>query len=355
MKRVIDFMKARVFFLVLSAIVMVAGIAGTVVQGGFNLGIDFQAGLSLTVDIDARTDVDVERVRTILAEIDGIQIQRLGDPADDTFVVRVRDDGTIADFQTSMASDIMDTLAAEIDGAQVTELEVAYVGPRFSQDLTQQAIFLTLFALALVLGYLWFRFRLAYALASVAALVHDVVVILGVIGTLQLEVTTATIAAVLTIIGYSLNDTIVIFDRVRENEELLRESSMKSIINTSITQSLARTLITSITTLLAVAAIVVFSNGAIQLFALKLMIGVVVGTYSSVFIASPALAALQAAIARRRRARENAKFGGGRAAVPATGEEGASKESAPATGAHIEAARREVARQQERKRSRKSR
>jgi preprotein translocase subunit SecF len=125
--------------------------------------------------------------------------------------------------------------------------------------------------------------------SAISALVHDVAVMIGVIGTFQIEVNTATIAAVLTIIGYSLNDTIVIFDRIRENQNLLREKDFERVVNISITQSLGRTLITSLTTLLAVVAIYIFGTGVIKIFALNLIIGVVVGTYSSIFIASPIL------------------------------------------------------------------
>jgi preprotein translocase subunit SecF len=241
----------------------------------------------------------------------------------------------------------------------VSELEAAYVGPRFSQALGRQALALTLFALLLILAYLWFRFRLGYALSSIAALVHDVLVILGVIGTLQLEVSTATIAAVLTIIGYSLNDTIVIFDRIRENEVLLKDTSFRSTINTSISQSLSRTLITSITTLLAVIAIFVFSTGQIQLFALKLIIGVVVGTYSSIFVASPVLLGWQSAATQRRRRRETEKYRRGATtksdAPAAPAQSGAAPSPAPQSEPDIEAAKREIAKQRSKKRNRKKR
>ena len=150
-------------------------------------------------------------------------------------------------------------------------------------------IYLTAFALLLILAYVWFRFKLAFAVSAIIALVHDVAIMLGFIGTFQMEVSTATIAAVLTIIGYSLNDTIVIFDRVRENIGILREESFENIINASITQSLSRTLITSLTTLLAVLAIFIFGTGAIKDFALNLIVGIFVGTYSSMFVASPIL------------------------------------------------------------------
>lgn len=356
MTRVYDFMKSRGIMLVISALVIIGGAAGTVAQGGFNLGIDFQAGPNLTVEVAGGTGVSAESVRRALAPIDsGIQVQRLGTEDAGRYVVRVRDDQRVADFETVMAGRLLSTLRDAFPGSSVRELEVSYVGPRFSRDLSRQALFLTIFALVLILVYLWFRFRLGYALSSIAALLHDVLVILGLIGTLQLEVSTATIAAVLTIIGYSLNDTIVIFDRIRENEVLLRDSSFRSTINTSVSQSLSRTLITSITTLLAVSAIFVFSTGQVQLFALTLIIGVVVGTYSSVFIASPALLAWTTWSVGRQRRKEAEKYHRGavssKTEVP-SGDGTAAAVPPGAASADVERAKREIARQRSQKKRR---
>jgi preprotein translocase subunit SecF len=177
---------------------------------------------------------------------------------------------------------------------------------------------LTGLAMGLILLYIWFRFRLGYALAAIAAIAHDMTFMLGFIGTFQLEVSTATIAALLTVVGYSLNDTIVVFDRIRENETILRESSFENVINTSITQSLSRTVITSVTTLLAVTAIYVFATGTIEAFALKLIVGIIIGTYSSIFIASPILLGWRRTARRRQRQKELEKYG--RTSVSAKGE-----------------------------------
>ncbi len=355
MKRVFDFMKIRVVMLIISAAVIVGGIAGTVTQDGFNLGIDFQAGLSLTVGISG--NVSEENVRSAVAGIESAQVQRLGPVGSGQFVIRVRDDGTPA-FETVMADRLLEELASAFPTSTVEELETTYVGPRFSGDLTQQALFLTIFALVLILAYLWFRFRMAYAFSSITALLHDVIVIIGVIGTLQLEVTTATIAAVLTIIGYSLNDTIVIFDRIRENESLLRDNDFRTIVNTSVTQSLSRTIITSVTTLLAVGAIYVFSTGSIQTFAFTLIIGVLVGTYSSVFIASPVLLAWHTRAIAYHRKRDAEKYHRGAVAREAAAQTASGGGEAPAApgqtavsrqAVDAEAARREVAKQRSRK------
>jgi preprotein translocase subunit SecF len=288
--------------ILISVILIGAGWVGTFLQGGFNLGIDFQAGLSMRVAV---SDSSVPEVRDALDAI-GAQVQRVGREEEGEYSIRVGDDGMIEDFQQTMSSRILTTLSDQF--GNVEHLETAYVGPRFSRDLTQQAVFLTVFALGLILLYIWFRFRFGYAISAITALVHDVLFMLGFIGAFQLEVTTATIAAVLTIIGYSLNDTIVIFDRVRENETLMRDSSIVAIADTSITQSLSRTLITSLTTLLAVAAIYAFATGSIQIFALNLIVGVVIGTYSSIFIASPALIALHQSATKRRKHKEMERY-----------------------------------------------
>ncbi|HKK49911.1 MAG TPA: protein translocase subunit SecF [Alkalispirochaeta sp.] len=359
MKRVYDFMKIRVVMLIISTLVIIGGIAGTIAQGGFNLGIDFEAGLSLTVGIEGAGSVESGDVRSTLDEYPGSTVQRVGPPEDNQFVIRIRDDGTRENFQQVVANDVLSVLREEFAPSSVEELETSYVGPRFSQDLTRQAILLTIFAMVLILAYLWFRFRLGYAVASISALAHDVLVMLGIIGTFQFEVSTATIAAVLTIIGYSLNDTIVIFDRVRENETLLRESPFRSIVNTSITQSLGRTLITSLTTLLAVAAIFVFATGQIQLFALKLMLGVVVGTYSSVFVASPVLLVWQTSEKARKKRKDVEKYhkgaAAGRGKEPTGDKAEAASQAAAAQTADIEAVKREVAQKRNKKKNRKSR
>ena len=303
--------------IVVSVVVIAAGITATVSQGGFNLGIDFEAGLRQRVEIaQAAGEIDAAEVRDALSGVDGAQVQRVGQPEDQQFSIRVRDPGNIENFSQVASTQIEEALAEAFGEANISVLQTSFVGPRFSQDLASQAVWLTTLALLLILAYIWFRFRLGYAASAIVTLIHDVAVMLGFIGAFQIEVSTATIAAVLTIIGYSLNDTIVIFDRIRENETILRESPFETIVNTSITQSLSRTLITSLTTLLAVLAIFLFATGQIRDFALNLMVGIVVGTYSSVFVASPMLLAWRTRAIARRRKKEVTKYGG-RAAAPA--------------------------------------
>lgn len=299
MKRVYPIIRHRVLMLTLSGIVIIAGIVGTILQGGFNLGIDFQAGLDVRVAVIGSQMPDAPALRDVLSELGDVQVQSLGDPERGQFQVRLRDPGTDPEFRSTAGNLVVNTLQSAYGTDNVEELGFSYVGPRFSASLARNASVLILLSMLLILAYIWFRFRFAYAISAIAALVHDIAVMIGVIGAVQIEVSTATIAAVLTVIGYSLNDTIVIFDRVRENEGILREESLERVLNVSITQSLSRTIITSLTTLLAVASIFVFTTGQIRDFALNLMIGVVVGTYSSIFIAAPTFFAIVRRSGRR--------------------------------------------------------
>lgn len=334
--KTIQFTKIRFLMISLSVLLIAGGAAVTVLSGGFNLGVDFQAGLSLRVAVDD-SDANIESVRAAVSDIDGSQVQTVGSEEDRQFTIRVRDDGETESFSTVMGNTIRESLEAEFGLGTVTELESNFVGPRFSEDLTRNTVLLISLAMALILLYIWFRFKLGYAAASIAALLHDVAFMLAFIGAFQIEVSAATIAAILTIIGYSLNDTIVIFDRIRENETLMRESSFEGIINGSITQSLSRTLITSLTTLLAVSAIYIIATGQVQTFALNLIVGVLVGTYSSVFVASPVLLGW-----RRASRRKSAKKEAGRRGAPIsekTLEE--AREAAPAAEKAISAAEKE--------------
>ena len=387
--KVINFTKIRVPMLILSLLVIIGGIAGINMQGGFNLGIDFLSGINLRVQIadeaftvaytgEDRTVLNIQNevfsitkyknggldkeenlfplkdyatVKSLIdavSKIDGIiiavkgsenepavslaglnyaadlseegfsvnsvntdkadyidiaeiretlegsgdpQIQIAGNAENQEFIIRLQDNEGDKDFSVKANKMIVDALSKKYGSNSVIVKQSDYVGPRFSQSIGYQSVSLTAFALALILIYIWLRFKLAYAVSAILALVHDVLIMIGIIGTFRIEVNTATIAALLTIIGYSLNDTIVIFDRIRENNDLLKEKDFFKVVNISITQSLSRTIITSLTTLLAVIAIFLFGTGVIKIFALNLMIGVIVGTYSSIFIASPILLA----------------------------------------------------------------
>ena len=250
--------------------------------------------LVLHAGADGTQPVSTARVRTALAPLPTPpSIKTIGAEREQQFVIRVEvaseDDSEMEAAQAQVRALLADAFGADSLIVRSTD----FVGRRFSQILSQQAVWLIVVALLLIMVYVGFRFRPEYSVAALVAVAHDVLVLVGVLGAFQIEVSTATIAALLTIVGYSLNDTIVIFDRVRENVTLMRDAELRRVVDTSITQSLSRTIITSLTTLLAVVAIYVFATGPIQVFALAVIIGVIVGTYSSMYIASPVVLLLQ--------------------------------------------------------------
>lgn len=270
--------------------------------------------------------IDIEEVRAVLSGIEGATINYIGDKADQEFTIRVQDPGD-ENFRETVKETIMDTFSAKFGADYIIEKETEYIGPSQAKDLLINTGLLFGVVLFLILVYIWFRFKMAYAVAAITALLHDVSLMFGFISVFQLEFSTASIAAILTIFGYSLNDTIVVFDRIRENAKLMQDSNIRKIIDTSITQSLSRTIITSLTTLLAVLALYIFATGPIQLFALNMIFGVVIGTYSSIFIASPVYLGISNSLSKRKSIRDEQKYG----AIAA-----AKKESEPVQGSASE-------------------
>lgn len=279
----ISFGNVAIFF---SLAIIIAGAVGVYLLGGLNLGIDFESGVSLQVQFTQDdTPPSTEEVRAALAEFGAVSVQQVTD-TNGRYLIKSNLGGEGND---AIVNTLQERLRTEF-GAELEVLEVAFIGPRYSTSIARQSIILTLSALVLILLYIWMRFRLRYSISAIVALVHDVLMTIVFIGIARIELSTTTVAAILTIIGYSLNDTVVIFDRIRENNDIYkRDVPFAEIANVSIRQSLSRTLITSLTTLLAVIAIYVFSTGSIQDFALCMIFGVVVGTYSSICIASPVL------------------------------------------------------------------
>lgn len=288
----------------------IPGLVIGLVSSGTAKSVDLTSGLSFPLEITGEASyvniigadtVPIDTVREALSNLGNPQVQVVGKESSSEFIVRVSDpEGS---KKEEIEVDIVSFLEKVFGKNTIVIKQSDYVGPRFSSNLASQSVSLTLVALLLILAYIWFRFKLGFAVSAITALAHDVLIMLGFIGTIGLEVSTTTIAAVLTIIGYSLNDTIVVFDRVRENQILLKGDQFDNIVNTSISQSLSRTIITSLTTLLAVAALYVFGTGAIKDFALNLIVGILVGTYSSIFIASPVLLGWTN-VARKRKAKK---------------------------------------------------
>lgn len=230
-------------------------------------------------------DVSINDMRDALASLGNVKVQTVGSSSNAVFQVRLGTEE--GDTQASMEEKVSQLLGDAFGADEVVILQNDFVGPKFSLSLVSSSVIAVLIAMALIMAYVWIRFRFAYAVSALVGLFHDVLLLLSFILVFQLEISSTTIAAVLTIIGYSLNNTIVIFDRIRENVGLNKESSMPILIDMSVTQSLRRTTFSSLTTILAILPLAIMTSGDIRLFAIELVFGVVVGTYSSNFI-SPA-------------------------------------------------------------------
>jgi preprotein translocase subunit SecF len=214
---------------------------------------------------------------------EGAEVTHFG--AENEYLIKVKAIGDAA----NVADQIKDVLSGGIEGRQIDIRRTETVGPRIGAELKTAAFWAIIYSLVGILVYITWRFQFRFAIAAIIALVHDVLITLGFFSVIGMEISLAVIAAILTIVGYSLNDTIVVFDRIRENLHGKRRENYAGIVNASINETLSRTIITSLTTILVVLSLVIFGGAVIRDFALTLLIGVMVGTYSSIFIASPVL------------------------------------------------------------------
>ncbi|MCC5862595.1 MAG: protein translocase subunit SecF [Gammaproteobacteria bacterium] len=282
----INFLGPRKVFFALSAILIVASFA-SVLTRGLNFGIDFTGGVLLEVGYPR--PAELENIRGLLQEsgYEGALVQNFGTATD--VLVRLPPQAEGMD-----GSAIRDTVLALLRQQEpaVDLRRVEFVGPQVGEELTEQGALAMLFALLMILAYVSFRFQWKFSLGAVAALAHDVMITIGIFSLLQIPFDLAVLAAILAVIGYSLNDTIVIFDRIRENFLRLRRESSERVMNVSINQTLARTIVTGLTTLLVLFALLFVGGDALYGFSLALIIGVVVGTYSSIYIASATALAL---------------------------------------------------------------
>lgn len=258
---------------------------------GLNYGIDFRGGVM--IDIGTKGPADIGELRSQIGSLGlgDVQIQRFGEP--DNVLIRVEEQTASGETAEESAADLdVVTQIRELLGEEVEYRRVEVVGPKVSGELIQSGTLAILGAMALVLVYIWFRFEWQFSIGAILALVHDVVVTIGVFSLLRLEFNLSIIAAILTIVGYSLNDTVVIYDRVRENLRKYKKMPLEELLDLSVNQTLSRTLITSVTTLLALAALYIFGGEVIRGFVFAMIWGVFVGTYSSIFIAAPLLLGL---------------------------------------------------------------
>jgi preprotein translocase subunit SecF len=280
-----DFIRWRWHAIILSLIVVLAG-AGLMVTRGLPLGIDFSGGTSLVVRFSQ--PVTLDKVRDAIAPLGGeAVVQQFGDPSEHRVLVRLPqqegvEEGTALEQGSQRAEAALKS--AGLPSFEVDSREI--VGPVIGADLQRRGIYAVLTSLAAITIYIGFRFRFSFAVGAIVATLHDVLVTLAFLMFFKYDITLNVVAAILTITGYSVNDTIVIFDRVRENLRSRRRDPLSQVVNQSVNQTLGRTIITAGTTFLSVLALYLFGGEALEGFAFTMLIGVISGTYSTVFIAS---------------------------------------------------------------------
>lgn len=278
-----DLIGKRRLALIISGTLILIGIISLILNKGPNYGIDFLGGTSIELQFEKSISIAEVRATVSNAGFENAEIKSFGGANE--ILIRVE--------QQEENTEITDAIKRSINNSfpgnpYIVQL-VEKVGPKIGAELRKSMIQAIVVALFFILIYISWRFEFIFAVAAIAALFHDVLITLGVFSVLKIEISIAIIAAFLTIVGYSLNDTIVVFDRIRENLKVLRRENYEKIVNTSLNQSLSRTVITSFTTLFVVVILYFFGGPVIHNFAFALIVGVIVGTYSSIFIASPIL------------------------------------------------------------------
>jgi len=275
----INFISKQKLMGLLSIVLIIAGIASLIMKGGPLLSIDFTGGT--VAQIKFEKPVELGQLRNTLSDygFKGAEIVEFGSP----------DEVLIKTQFTGSSSEISEKLTLAL-GKTFILRRVESVGPKIGKELQSDALKAIGLALLLILIYITFRFDRFYALGSVMALIHDVLITLGVFSLLDYEINLSIIAAFLTIVGYSLNDTIVVFDRIRENIPKFMKKTLNDVVNISLNETLNRTVITSLTTMMVVVILFIWGGKVINLFAFALIVGIFIGTYSSLFVASPVMA-----------------------------------------------------------------
>ncbi|MBT3415390.1 MAG: protein translocase subunit SecF [Nitrospina sp.] len=276
-----DFMGKIKMAMTISGLVILVGLGSVALSGGLKYGIDFAGGTLIQLQFKTAPDIEVIRDGLKTIALGESTIQEFGSKRD--ILIRVQ---RSEEKLEAVGSKVRNSLSGKFNKDDITIARVEMVGPKVGRDLREKALLSILYAVIGIVIYISWRFELQYAIAAIIALAHDVLVTLGAFSILDKEFTLVVIAAFLAIIGYSLNDTIVVFDRIRENLRRRGKNTLVQTINASINQTLSRTLLTSGTTLMVVAALFFFGGEIIHDFSFALLVGVLVGTYSSIFIAS---------------------------------------------------------------------
>jgi preprotein translocase subunit SecF len=279
----IDFMSQRNIALAVSAILIIVSIASLGIRG-LNFGLDFTGGTLIEVGYPSAPNTTEVRDNLATAGFDSV-VQTFGAATD--IVVRIPP-SEIEESSAELSTRVLAALSQGVEG-EIEMRRVEFVGPQVGDELAEQGILAVIYAMVGVFLYVMFRFQWRFSVGAVAALFHDIIISMGIISIIQIEFDLTVVAAILAVVGYSLNDTIVLFDRIRENFPRYRKRQPVEVVNTSINETLSRTLMTSTTTLIVLFALFFFGGEIIHGFAFTLIIGVLVGTYSSIYVASTTL------------------------------------------------------------------
>ena len=284
-----QFVKFAKYAAILSALAVIASLARALIPfeppcGGLNCGIDFKGGTVLELSTAPKA-VDLGAARGALERMDlgDVQVQAFGSP--DQAMVRFQTPAGASPAET--VDRVKSTLSQTL--GQVTFVRTDVVGPKVSGELFNAGLLALLLSIGLMLVYIWFRFELQFGVGAVVALFHDVFLTFGIIAFAQLEFSLTTVAAILTVIGYSMNDTVVVFDRLRENLRKYKRMPLREVIDLSINETLSRTVITGVTALLALTGLAVFGGPTLFGMSIVLMFGIIIGTYSSIYVAAPVI------------------------------------------------------------------
>lgn len=274
----IDYLK-QVKYTIFISLLLIVGSIYSLSTNWLNLGLDFTGGVTVELQATKPVDTDVVRLKLVSSGFEDAQVIQYG--SEKSIQIKLPpDSGNENQIATQLQSALSDS------GYQFQLLQQSVIGPQYGQELIDNGLYALILVLAGIMLYLSVRFQWKLALGAVAALTHDLIVTLGFFSVTQIDFDLTVVAALLAVLGYSVNDTVVVFDRIRENFRLLHQLTEKPIVNKSINQTMARTLITSLTTLLSVLALAIFGGPILFGFAIALIVGIVVGTYSSIFVAS---------------------------------------------------------------------
>ena len=292
----VDWLRLKWYFLAFSMIFSVAGLISMgmhmrAIGSPVPLGVDFRGGTQVQVQFTQAPDTNKIRQATEAAGISGASIQNYDEASQNEVLISLPEQHDETSLDRGRQQ-IVDALQAHY-GNPFTVRNVQVVGPTVGKQLEKQALLATLYSMLGMLVYLWFRFQLIYGVAAVVACFHDTLITVGAFALTNREISLTVIAAILTLVGYSMNDTIVVFDRIRENLRLSRRESLPDVVNRSINQTLSRTVLTSGLTFLTVLSLYVFGGEVLRNFSFALVVGILIGTYSSIAVAAPMLVAWQ--------------------------------------------------------------